>query len=45
MVDIYKRDMIALKKRKVIATYHQLTGHLEFHGKVDPKIAKLFSSL
>lgn len=43
MVDAYKQDMVALKKRKVIATYHQLTGLLEFHGKMDPKIAKLFS--
>jgi deoxyadenosine/deoxycytidine kinase len=44
-IEEYKNDMIALKKRKVIATYHQLEKKLEFHTKEDKKIEKLFSFL
>lgn len=44
-IEEYKSDMIALKKRKFIATYHQLEKRLEFHTKEDKKIEKLFSLL
>jgi deoxyadenosine/deoxycytidine kinase len=44
-IEEYKNDIIALKKRKVIATYHQLEKRLEFHTKEDRKIEKLFSFL
>ncbi len=44
-LDEYKQDMIALKTRKVVATYHQLEKKLQFHGKEDKKLEKLFSLL
>lgn len=44
-VDAYKQDMIALKQRKIIATYKQLEKELVFHTKADTKIAKLISLL
>lgn len=44
-IEEYKNDMIALKKRRVIATYYQLEKRLEFHTKEDIKIKKLFSFL
>lgn len=44
-LDEYRQDMIALKTRKIIATFHQLERRLEFHTKEDNKIKKLFSFL
>nr|MBP9719605.1 deoxynucleoside kinase [Candidatus Levybacteria bacterium] len=44
-IDAYKNDCIALKKRKIIATYHQVEKELEFHTAEDSKLKKLFSSL
>lgn len=44
-LDEYKKDMTALKTRKIVATYHQLEKKIEFHGKEDKKISKLFDLL
>jgi deoxyguanosine kinase len=44
-IEEYKNDMIALKKRKTIATYHQLERELEFHTKEDKKLKELFAQL
>jgi deoxyadenosine/deoxycytidine kinase len=44
-IEEYKNDMIALNKRRVVATYHQLEKQLEFHTKEDKKIQHLFELL
>lgn len=44
-LDEYKKDMIALKTRKHVITYHQLEKKLEFHGKEDKKLIALFDLL
>lgn len=41
----YKQEMIALKKRKYVVTYHQLEKRIEFHGKEHPKIKELLEKL
>lgn len=44
-INEYKQEMIALKKRKHIVTYHQLEDRIEFHGKEHPKIKALLEQL
>ena len=41
----YKRELIALKARKVVITYTQLVKDIQFHGKVDPKLEKILKVL
>ncbi|MBI2033333.1 MAG: deoxynucleoside kinase [Candidatus Levybacteria bacterium] len=38
----YRKDLIALKKRKTIATYNRVAKELTFHTSPNPSIKKLF---